>query len=122
MNRRNGGERRPLPSLVTIITVPDSAISALAPVMPIPAAKNASRISSRAVPTWAAMSSPDTSRPNAVDMSVPISCRDKVHGGHDHVARSLVAELDDPLAEIGLHDTETGVLGDMVEPDLLAHH
>ena len=39
---------RPLPSLVTIITVPDSAISALAPVMPIPALKKTSRIASRA--------------------------------------------------------------------------
>jgi hypothetical protein len=45
-----------------------------------------------------------------------------MHGGHHHVTRALVAELDDPLSEIGLHHAEAAVLGNMVEPDLLAHH
>ena len=111
-----------MPSLVTIITVPDSAISALAPVMPIPAVKNASRISSRAVPTWsrdvlAGYVSSQRGGHVGADL-LP----GQMHGRHHHVTWSLMAELNDPLAEIGLHYSETGVLGHMVEPNLLAHH
>ena len=38
---------RPLPSFVTSMTVPDSAISPFAPVMPMPAARNFARASGR---------------------------------------------------------------------------
>ncbi len=46
----------------------------------------------------------------------------QMHGRHHHVTWSLMAELNDPLPEIGFHYSETGVLGHMVEPNLLAHH
>ena len=45
-----------------------------------------------------------------------------VDGGGDDVARGLVGELDDVLAEVGLDDLEVRFLEPLVERHLLPHH
>ena len=45
-----------------------------------------------------------------------------VDGGGDDVARGLVGELDDVLAEVRLDDLEARLLERLVEGDLLPHH
>ena len=45
-----------------------------------------------------------------------------VDGGHDHVRGGLTGQLDDPLAQVGFLDLETGLLEVAVEMDLLAGH
>ena len=63
-----------LPSLVTIIAVPLSAISALAPVIPTRADRKSLRSSVRASPTCSTTSSVDTRRPVASENVSP-TCR-----------------------------------------------
>ena len=46
----------------------------------------------------------------------------QMHGGGDDVRRSLTGELQDPLAEVGLHDPYAGLLEGLVELDLLRGH
>ena len=46
----------------------------------------------------------------------------QVDGGHDHVGRTLVAQLDDPFAQVGFDDFEPFVFQVMVEERLLGGH
>ena len=98
--------RSPLPSLVTMIDVPVSAIRKFAPVMPTSAARKllaqhaarlgeqrfAARTRSRSAArcVW-------TRRKSASTWS-----RVEMHGRRDDVARPLAAQLDDVFAEVGL--------------------
>ncbi len=45
-----------------------------------------------------------------------------VHGGHDDVARRLVVELLDALAQVGLHDLDAAVFEERTHVALVGEH
>jgi hypothetical protein len=109
-----------LPSLVTVATVPVSAIPKLAPVMPMSAVRNFSRRRLRAKEPRASTSG-GSSSPAVRD-------RTSVHvqDGADDVRGRVARELRDPLPKVGLDDLEVEVSIVLLEPavqfDLLRRH
>ena len=97
--------RSPLPSLVTMIEVPVSAIRKLAPVMPTSASKYFWRST---VPRLLDQRGDLGQVALGVEMRVRLAeiglhlVARQMHGGRDDVAGPLVAELDQIFAEIGL--------------------
>src|SRR5215471_9529001 len=112
---------RPLPSLVTSMTVPVSAMRALAPVMPTWASAKTRRSSWRATPAISPMFSRETGWPTCASKR-PLTCWRLLDGRHDHVRRRLVGELDDPFAEVRLHRLHARRLESVIQEDLLGHH
>jgi hypothetical protein len=114
-----------LPSLVTITEVPVSAMRKLAPVMPTSAARKRSRSMVRASAS-SEVGSLRVAVGRKVGVDLPEGLLDlrlgEVDGRRDDVARPLVAELDDVLAEVGLDRHDAVLLEMLVEADLLGHH
>ena len=117
--------RSPLPSLVTMIEVPVSAIRKFAPVMPTSAARKRSR-STRArlgeqLDGLGEVALGVEMRVHAAEIALHLR-RVEMHGRRDDVARHLVAQLDDVFAEVGLDRPDAGRFERGVEPDLLGDH
>ena len=114
---------RPLPSLVTRTIDPVSATPKLHPEMPRSARRNSARSCSRG-------EGGERRRRSLEDAIVGDllleELRDlvavEVHRGGDDVARLVVRELDDPLAEVGLDDVTARRLERLVEVGLLGRH
>ena len=117
--------RSPLPSLVTMIEVPVSAIRKFAPVMPTSAARKRSRRIARASASSVGGSTRSRSggemRVHAAEVGLDLLLRE-MHRRRDDVARRLVAELDDVFAEIGLDRRDAVRLEVIVDADLLGDH
>ncbi len=117
--------RSPLPSLVTMIVEPVSAMRKLAPVMPTSAARNFGRRIWRASSVRVCGS---LERARRIEIGVGGAERigdlllQEMDRRRDDMARRLVAELDDVFAEIGLDRLDLVLLEEIVERDLLGDH
>ena len=117
--------RSPLPSLVTMMLEPVSAIRKLAPVMPTSAARNCGRSTARAS-SHSSRGSSSGRAGSSVAMRGAERVGDlllhQVDRRRDDVARRLVAQLDDVFAEIGLDRRDAVRFEVIVERDLLGDH
>ena len=110
--------RSPLPSLVTMIDVPVSAIRKLAPVMPTSAARKRSRRMPRAsvsrVVRLGQVAVGRQMRVHAAEIRLDLVLGE-MHGRRDDVRGQLVAELDQVFAEIGLDRRDAVRFEEVVE-------
>ncbi len=117
--------RSPLPSLVTMIEVPVSAMRKFAPVMPTSAARKLSRSTAarlaKKLHRLGEIAAAVELRVRAAKIRLDLG-RVEVHRRGDDVARHLVPELDDVLAEIGLDRRDAVAFEVVVEADLLGDH
>jgi hypothetical protein len=113
--------RSALPSLVQTTKPPVSAMAKLTPVRPASAARNFSRRWCRA----ASVSALGSERPAGAELFVE-QLADlllfQVNGGHDDVARALLAKLHDALAQISVDDFDAARLEIRIEVALLGEH
>ena len=112
---------RPLPSLLTITSVPVSATMKLAPDMPMSAARNASRSRARAMAaSWTG--SAGASTPSFSSEEIGDALLGQVDGRGNDVGRRFACELNDELAEIGLEGFDARSDQRMIQADLLGRH
>ena len=106
--------RSPFPSLVTIAEDPVSAMSRLAPVIPTSAKTNLSRSAARASASRSGTALEERScgspRMGADEILGDLFFVEMDHRSDD-VARSIVSDLDDVLAEIGLSHLDERLVG-----------
>ena len=117
--------RSPLPSLVTMIDVPVSAIRKFAPVMPTSAARNRSRRITRASVSKRLrldqVAVGRQMRVHAAEVRLDLLLGE-MHRRHDDVRGQLVADLHEVFAEVGLDRRDAVRFEEIVDRDLLADH